>query len=47
MESLLLFGYSAIFAALVIYVLYLRRRLSAAEQRLDDLASDSDTNSDI
>ncbi|WP_336133918.1 CcmD family protein [Natronomonas amylolytica] len=47
MEYLLLFGYGAIFAALMVYVLYLRSRLSAAEQRLDDLASDSDADSEV
>ena len=38
MEPLLVFGYGTIFAALVVYVLHLRSRLSEAEQRLDDVA---------
>lgn len=43
MEPLLVFGYGAIFAALVVYVLHLRSRLSEAEQRIEDVtASDRD-----
>jgi len=43
MDYLLIVGYGVIFAALVVYVLYLRSRLSEAEQRIDDLSSsDSD-----
>ena len=39
MEYLLAVGYGSIFAALVVYVIYLRSRLSEAEQRLEDLSS--------
>lgn len=39
MEPLLVFGYGTIFAALVVYVLHLRSRLSEAEQRLEDIAA--------
>lgn len=39
MEYLLLVTYGAVFAALVVYVLYLRTRLSKLEQRLEDVTA--------
>jgi CcmD family protein len=36
-ESLLLVGYSAVFVALVLYVWYLRNRLTTLERKVGDL----------
>lgn len=46
MDYLLLFAYGAIFAALMIYVLHLRSRLTELEQRLADLSRDRESRSD-
>lgn len=43
MDYLLLFAYGAVFGALVLYVLYLRSRLSEIEQRLEDVTTDRDS----
>ena len=40
MEYLLLFAYGAIFAALVVYVLHLRSRLTELEDRLEDVSAE-------
>ncbi|CAI49114.1 uncharacterized protein NP_2046A [Natronomonas pharaonis DSM 2160] len=40
MEYLLGASYGAIFAALVVYVLYLRSRLNRLESRLEDLSAE-------
>ncbi|EMA30052.1 CcmD family protein [Halobiforma nitratireducens] len=43
MDYLLLFAYGTVFGALVIYVFYLRNRLSELEQRLEDVTTDHDS----
>ncbi|MGB9952967.1 MULTISPECIES: CcmD family protein [unclassified Haloarcula] len=37
MEPLLLVGYSAVFLALIMYVGYLRNRITALEEQVSDL----------
>jgi CcmD family protein len=39
MEYLLVVTYGAVFAALIVYVLYLRTRLRKLEQRLEDVTA--------
>ena len=43
MEYLLLVAFGSIFAALVIYVLHLRSRLTEIEQRLEDVTIKHDS----
>lgn len=40
MEPLLLVGYTAIFAALTVYLWHLRSRVTTLERKLDDVSSD-------
>ncbi|WP_117369207.1 CcmD family protein [Natrarchaeobaculum sulfurireducens] len=46
MDYLLLVAYGAIFLALVLYVLHLRSRLTEIEQRLEDVTTEYDLDSD-
>lgn len=43
MEPLLLVGYSSVFGALLVYVLYLRRKLMTLERRLNDIDTESES----
>ncbi|APW98683.1 CcmD family protein [Halobiforma lacisalsi AJ5] len=43
MDYLLLFAYGAVFGALVVYVFYLRNRLSELEQRLEDVTAERES----
>ncbi|MFA9427933.1 CcmD family protein [Natronorubrum sp. A-ect3] len=43
MEYLLLVAFGSIFAALVMYVLHLRSRLTEIEQRLEDVTTKYDS----
>ncbi|AFZ74266.1 CcmD family protein [Natronobacterium gregoryi] len=44
MDYLLLFAYGIVFGAILVYVLYLRNRLSAVEQRLEDVTNEPESN---